>query len=148
REAGVAGDDEEARGLREVGGDVLSEAVGEEILFSVGAQARERGHGGWGVLGEGESLPGGRLVSEGGGTVDLDGLCDVLHLAWPEVLKSDRQFAPDLIVHGSGNRDAARHRHRLEPDGDDHAVAVEIAALDDYIAHVDADTQDNPAAFV
>src|SRR5262249_3521489 len=62
-------------------------------------------------------------------------------LAGAEIFKCKRQLVTDLLVHGSRNADPAGRGHRLEPDGDDDSVAVDITALHDNIAEIDADAE-------
>ena len=44
-------------------------------------------------------------------------------------------------MHGARNHDAARRRFRLQPRRDVHAIAVEIVAIDDQVAEVQADAE-------
>ena len=68
-------------------------------------------------------------------------LRDILNLTRSEVLECQWQLIADLLMHAAGNTDPARLSHRLQPDGDDDAVAIEVAALDHQVAQVDADAK-------
>ena len=47
----------------------------------------------------------------------------------------------DLVEGVAGNDDAAGLGERLEPRGDVDAVAVDVVALDDHVAEIDADPE-------
>ena len=47
----------------------------------------------------------------------------------------------DRFVHGARDHDPTRRRFRLQPRGDVHAIAVEIVAVDDQVAEVQADAE-------
>ena len=49
-----------------------------------------------------------------------------------------------MVVGGPRDADAARLAHRLQPGGDVHAVAEDVAAIDDDIADVDANPELDP----
>src|SRR5262249_33949711 len=73
-------------------------------------------------------------------------LGDVLDLARAEVLKCQRrQLVSDLLLHTARKTDFARPGHALQPHSHDHAIAIEIAAVNDDVAQVYADTQDDSA---
>jgi hypothetical protein len=123
RKAGVARNKKEAGRFREFGDDVLGQTIGEEFLLRVGAEAREREHVNRGLSGQRKPNRTGRLLAEGGDAIDPDGLGNVLHLARTDVLKRDRQFVLDLIVHGSRNAYRARLGQRLKPYADNNTVS-------------------------
>ena len=85
REAGVAGDDEEARRLRELGDEILGQAIGEELLLGVGAQICEGEHGDRGLGGQRQALGSGRLAGSGD-AVDPDRRGDILQRPLAEIV--------------------------------------------------------------
>ena len=52
-----------------------------------------------------------------------------------------RKPVPDLLVHRSGDADAARRGELLEPRGNVDAIAEQIITGGDYVAHVNCDPQ-------
>ena len=74
--------------------------------------------------------------------VDGDRVLDVLELLGAAVDEADvRQLAADLVIDLRRHADRARVRDRFEAGGDVDAVAVEIVALDDDVADIDADAE-------
>ena len=59
-------------------------------------------------------------------------------------LEIEVELALDLGEGGLREVDPARLRHAFEPRGDVDAVAVDIVAVDDDVADVDADAEDDP----
>ena len=66
---------------------------------------------------------------------------DVLHRLLAQVLEHDAELVAHRIAHRARDEDAARIGERLEPRGDVDAVAVDVVALDDHVAQVDADAE-------
>ena len=66
---------------------------------------------------------------------------DVLESTLAEVASRHRQLADDLVEGGRGEHDAAGLGQCLEPGGDVDAVAVQIVAVDQHVAEVDADAK-------
>ena len=69
----------------------------------------------------------------------VDGARDVLDRVLAQIARIRAHLALDLIAHHARERDAARRRQRLQPRGHVDAVAVDIVALDDDFAEIDAD---------
>jgi hypothetical protein len=55
------------------------------------------------------------------------------------------ELVPDLIVDGLRDADCTGLGQRFEPGGDVNAVTEDIAAVDDYVAEIDADAHLQPA---
>jgi hypothetical protein len=55
--------------------------------------------------------------------------------------EGERELVAHLLVRARRERDAARLAHALQPRGDVHAVAVDVVALDQHVAEVDADAE-------
>ncbi len=68
-------------------------------------------------------------------------LGDVLDLLLAEVLVAEAEDALDLLVDGPGDADPARFGQALEAGRHVHAVAVDVLALDDDLAEIDADAE-------
>ena len=70
---------------------------------------------------------------------------DVLDALFAEILEVDRKLVANLIAGGARDADAAGPGQCFEPRGDVDAVAEDVLALDDHVAHVDADAELEPA---
>jgi len=66
---------------------------------------------------------------------------DVLDLLLAQILKGEGQPVANVIVNGTGDEHPAGIGQRLYASGDIDAIAVEVVALDDHIAEIDADAQ-------
>ena len=66
---------------------------------------------------------------------------DVLEGSLAEVAGRHRQLADHLVESGGGDHDAAGLGQAFQPGGDVDAVAVEIVAVDQHVAQVDADAK-------
>ncbi len=66
---------------------------------------------------------------------------DVLDLLLAQILKDEGQPVAHVIVHRIGDEHPAGIGQRLDPCGDVDAVAIEVVALDDHVAEIDADAQ-------
>ena len=73
---------------------------------------------------------------------DADRPADVLDLLLAEILEGDVEPVADLVAHRGRHADAAGFRHDFEPRGDVDAVAEDVVVLDDDVAEVDADAED------
>jgi len=66
---------------------------------------------------------------------------DVLDLLLAQILKDKGQPVAHLIVDRIGDEHSAGIGERLDPRSDVDAVAIEVVALDDHVAEIDADAQ-------
>ena len=94
-----------------------------------------------------------RLLGQGGDVLrgqpkHTDGAGDVFHRLLAEVGEGQRQLVAHLLVGVARDADAARVAQGLQSGGDVHAVAEDIAAVDDNVADVDADAKDDPPVHV
>ena len=64
---------------------------------------------------------------------------DVLERELAQVLEAEVELAADLVVHLAGDADTAWLGPAFQPGGDVDPVAVDVLALDDHVADVDAD---------
>ena len=71
-------------------------------------------------------------------------MCDVLEPALPHVLKGNIDPAMDVFLHSAGNANPTRLRQRLQPSRHVYAIAPHIAAVDDDVADIDADSELDP----
>ncbi len=76
--------------------------------------------------------------------IDAYGPVDVLDLLVAAELISDGELPLDLIVGRAGDDDAAGLGQPLQPVGDIDAVAMDVVALDNDVAEVDADAELDP----
>ena len=68
---------------------------------------------------------------------------DVLELDVAHVLEDMARLAAHFVAHLGRDADAAWFRQRLQPRGDVDAVAVDVRALADDVAKIDADAQND-----
>ena len=143
-ETGLACRHEQPGDLRELGDQVLGDALGEIVLVRVAAEIDERQDGD------------GRASQPGNGRagrdfrrrrhLDREGAqrpVACLHHALAEVEKAELVVVADLLADGGGDGDAARRSHRLEPRGHVDPVAVDVATIGDDVAEIDADPEDD-----
>ncbi|MEI9888514.1 MAG: hypothetical protein WDN08_18840 [Rhizomicrobium sp.] len=136
-EGGVACDDRQRRDLAEVGDDVLADAVGEVFLLGVAAH-----------IGEGQDADrqlvrrGRALVRDRHDRPHRKGMHRPLmrlHRMLAQVLEGARHLAVDTVADHPRQRHAARRGQGLDPGRDVDALAIDVVALDDHLAEVDAD---------
>ena len=78
---------------------------------------------------------------------DVDRTMDTFHRVLAKVLEPARHLPNHVIAYRSRESDTANGCNRLQPRGDDDAFAIDIVALDDDIAKIDADTVANARCF-
>jgi hypothetical protein len=66
---------------------------------------------------------------------------DVFDLLLAQILEDKGQPVADVIVDCVGDEHPAGIGERFDPCGDVDAVAIEVVALDDHVAEIDADAQ-------
>ena len=66
---------------------------------------------------------------------------NVLDLLLAQILEDEGQPVAHMFVHGIGDEHPAGIGQGLDPRGDIDAVAIEVVALDDHVAEIDADAQ-------
>src|SRR5262245_14223120 len=71
-------------------------------------------------------------------------MCDVLEPALPHVLNGNIDPATHVFLHPSRNANPPRLRQCLEPSRHVYAIAPHIAAVDDDVADIDADSELDP----
>src|SRR6266404_464920 len=69
---------------------------------------------------------------------------DVFHGLLTKISESDRQLVPNLLVRRPGDTYSTGLAQRFQPRGNIDAVAVNILVVNDDIADVDADPEDDP----
>jgi hypothetical protein len=74
-------------------------------------------------------------------------LRDVLHLLLAQVLERKIQPAADDLMNDIRDADAARRGQALETRRDVDAVAVDVVAVDDHVAKIDADAEHDALLF-
>ena len=72
---------------------------------------------------------------------DADRPVDILDRDIAAILEADVDAIADALVDDRGDADAAWFGERFKPRGDVDAVAVEVVALHDHVAEIDADAQ-------
>jgi hypothetical protein len=133
--------------VRERGDDLVHHAIGKVLLLGVAAQIgkgqngdrgpvrqRERG------LGRCSRLPGDRRRDP----EDADRPGDVLDLLLAHVLEGQVELVPHLVADLARDAKPAGFCKRFEPSRDVHAIAVDVVAVDDDVADVDANPEDDP----
>ena len=142
-EGGVAGDDGERGRLRQVGDDVLGDAVAEVFLLRIAAHVGEGQHGDrelW-CWGRSARCFARRWNSNAGHPVDPHRLRHVLQVLLAQILEAELDLAPDMAEHRLGHQNAARLGQGFQSRRDVDAIAVEVAALHHDIAEVHPDAQ-------
>ena len=74
---------------------------------------------------------------------DADRPVDVLDLNLAAIGKADVEAAADAFVDDRGDTDAAGIGERFQARGDVDAIAVDVVAIDDNVAEVDANPEDD-----
>ena len=69
---------------------------------------------------------------------------DVLKLLFAGILEGDIELASRIFLYAARNADPARFREALETGRHIHAVAEDVAAVDDDIADIDANAELDP----
>ena len=158
-EARIAGDHEQRLEARQRGDDVLDHAVGEILLLGIAAHVLERQHGDGRLVGQSERFdrrwpaavsvrvpalgwhrrrPVRRLPLH---AKRLHRPLDVLEGEAAQIVERRLQPACHGFMDVARDHDAASRRFRLQPRRDVHAIAVEIVAIDDQVAEVQADAE-------
>ena len=139
-EGGVARDNGKGRNLAEVGDYVFADAVGEIFLLGITA------HIGKGQNADVEAALARVALSplHGGGAgrarrEDVNRTLYVLDLVEAQIFEHGGDFSGDLIGDVARQSDAADGGQRLQPRGDVDALAINVVALDNDVAKIDAD---------
>ena len=132
------------------GGDRFDHAVGEILLRGIAGQIVERQHRDRRLVGKRQRrrrAVAGRsaLRSRQRHPVDANRPGNVAQRLRAQILERGRKLARRLVVNGAGHIELARCAQRLEPGRDIHAVAVDVVALDNDVADIDADAELDPA---
>ena len=139
-EGSVARHHEQRGDLREIGDDVLGDAVAEIILLGVARHVDEGQHRNRGLV-FAAAAPLGLVERAARHAPGLGEAGCVLQLALARILEDQRQLAVHLLVHCLGHEDAAGLRNGLQAGGNVDAVAEHVVLLDDHIREVDADAE-------
>ena len=130
---------------RQRGDDVLDHAVGEIFLLRVAAHIGERQHRDRRLVGQRQRrCERGRLLGGGADVanpVDPHRPGDVLDLLLAQILEDKGQPVAHVVVDRIGDEHPAGIGQGFDPRGDVDAVAIEVVALDDHVAEIDADAQ-------
>ena len=78
----------------------------------------------------------------------MDGSGDVLHAVFAQIGKTDRKLLGDMLANGGADADPAGLGKGFEPRRNVDAVAKNVVALYDHVAHVDADAKADAATFI
>jgi hypothetical protein len=77
----------------------------------------------------------------------MNGSGDILQHLLTGVLDIEGHFAADVIDDGLGDADTARLSKSFKPSRDVHAIAVDVVAVDDDVAEVDAHAEFDAGSF-
>ena len=77
--------------------------------------------------------------------VDAHGVGDVLQLLLAEVFVADGDLGLQMVVHRSRDEDSAGVGQTFQASSDIHAIAEDVAHIEDNITEVDADAEQDPA---
>jgi len=136
----IARDHGQRRDLAEIGDDVFADAIAEIFLLDVSAH-----------IGEGQNadrvlarrpffMIGDRGFLHGARRKHMHRRFDILDRVFAHVVEFAGDFAPHLIAHDARERHAADRRERLDTRSDIDAFAIDVVALDDHLAQIDADS--------
>src|SRR4029453_11678075 len=138
-------------GLREIGDDIVSDAVGEVLLLRVVAHVRERKHRDGRLFAHLESRPSlrrlspwWRLTARGGvhpHPINTHRLVDVLEDLLSERLAIERQLVRNLVTQRARDTDAAAFGKPLDPGRDVHPVPVDSVTLNNHLAEIDTNPE-------
>ena len=152
-ECRAAGNHEAVADARQVGGEVLGDAVGEILLARIAGEIlegqddnREARRAGFLRRGRRRGLcPGGLTDFE---RIDPDRLDNVPELGWAEIADGEIEPRFYLAIGVLGETDRARRANPFEPRGDIDSIAHQIAVgLLDHVAEMDADAELDAAVF-
>ena len=142
-EGRVARDHREPAGLRQIGDQVLRNAVEKELRLGIAAQIlkgqyRDR----WSFRYHSRFFgfrPGlGRRRSVENNAERAHRARQVCHHVLAEIGKGERQLIANLVAHRAADVDAARFREAFQPRGHRDAVAVDGFVIADHIADIEA----------
>jgi len=143
---GIARLHRERRLMAERIADRVGQPLGQRLHLVIATDETDRLHGDHRLFRDCRDCRrrcrGGCRVAARANMVDGDRVLDVLQLLRATVDESDvRQLAADFVVDLRRHADRAGARDRFEAGGDIDAIAVEIVALDDDVADIDADAE-------
>src|SRR5215475_449795 len=147
--AGIARDHEQLADARQLGDEILYDAVGEILLLGITAQVGEGENGDGRLLRHAESgLLNVRRVRKW--LVEVDAISphrlrDVLQLVQSEILADHVHLARNLFVDFRRNTDATWLGHALQTRGYIHPITVDPGFVMDDITLVDTDPELNSA---
>src|SRR4029453_9015918 len=143
-EGRVAGNDEEPVQSGQRRDDVLSDSVAEVLLLGITRHVGERQYGNRGLVRQREcGLSGWRRLADTrrSNPEDVARPRDVLELPLAQILEGQIQLVAHLIVHDLAYADPAGFGEAFEPCRNVDAIAVNIVAVDDDVAEVDAEAE-------
>jgi hypothetical protein len=146
RKTRIAGDDKQPADARQRSDDLLDHPVDEIFLLRVAAHIGEGQYSDRRLVGEGNRRLSRRrwALRRGAGVanpVDPDRPGNVFDLLLAQILEGKGQPIAHVVVDRIGDEHPAGIGQGFDPCGDVDAVAIEIVALDDHIAEIDADAK-------
>jgi hypothetical protein len=143
-EGGVARDDEQARDLREIGDQVLGQAIAEILLLDIATHVREGQHGDRRLVRHGRRRCGLTRARSSSRRPDAENpyrLGDVLERPFAQILQHDLRLVADKIAYGARDVDRSRFRDALQTCGHIHPIAVDISFVCNHVAQIDSDAE-------
>ncbi len=133
------------RKRRQLGDDVLGDAVAEIFLVDIAGHVGERQHRDRGYR---RRSCGSVALMLQSALITGDAECvhrslDVLQRAFTHVMELDGQLVADVVANRAGYDDAAFWRDALQPGSDIHAVAVDVGSFEDHLPQVYSNAQDD-----
>jgi hypothetical protein len=138
--------------FEKIGDDVFADTVGKILLFGISAHICEGKNGDRRLIGQCERRS--RRCEFGNGHLRK---VEPVNVHWPPnileaLLAAIDEFGRHLALHLPpgvlGNRDTARFGDALDTSCDIDAVAKNVVALDNDVAHVDADSELDRISFI
>ena len=122
-----------------------TDAVGEIVLLWVAAHVLEGQHGDRRLVGKGGGGPRRDGFSAEAHAIHPHGPRDILQLLLAGIVKGEVQLVAHLVANAAADADAARLGQSFQPRRDVDAIAVDVVAVEDDIADVDAHTEFDPS---
>jgi len=154
RESSIARDDKHAREPRQIGRQILGDAVREILLVGIIAEIGERqldDRKAWhdGGLGDWRSGRDARCrrIGDGFGAqrIDPHRSSNVLDALLAPILERINEPVADLVAHHPRDADPAGLCERFQARRDIDAVTEDVAAVDDDVTEIDPDPEPDPA---
>jgi hypothetical protein len=129
--------------MRQRGDDLLHHAVCEVFLLGVLAQVLERQDRDRRLVRQRQRRRSGARLPVEPDAMDPHRMVDVLQRVLAQIIERQIQLAEDLPIHVVGDEDSAGRREILQPRRHVHGAAKHVVAIDDIVADIHPDPQND-----